>query len=182
MRIWLLMTLLAGVARCWHQSDWFGMLTSRQRNAACATRCDYHLRRASSWGTASGDISTASLLQYSWQLPLDVHLWGVLNPLRDAGAIPPVLLPARTAVRGDGAEAGVESPSLQTCHLFERCHVHVPLCMMRVRQAVFSVFFSLIWESELLQAGNLLCGVLHVQALNMKPMQGHIFPSPSFFF
>lgn len=77
MRIWLLMTLLAGVARCWHQSDWFGMLTSRQRNAACTTRCDYCIQRASSRGIASVDISITSLLQYSQQLPLDVHLWGI---------------------------------------------------------------------------------------------------------
>lgn len=60
------------------------------------------------------------------------------KPSGDVGAVPSVLLPVGTVIRGDGTEAAGEFPSLQTCSLFERRHVHVPLYMTRVRQEVFS--------------------------------------------
>lgn len=84
MRIWVLMTLLAGVVRCWHQSDWFRVLTSRQRNAAGATRCDYHLNQAAHEALISGYFHCVSATLF---MPLSS--WGILNPLRDGGAIPP---------------------------------------------------------------------------------------------
>lgn len=154
MRVRVLMTLLAGVVRCWHQSDWFRMLTSRQRNAAGTTHCDYHLNEA------------AHEAPHLWVFPLclcytthNTLITGHFEPPQGWGCNPSVLLPAGTAVRGDGTEATGELLSLQAHHLFERCHIHVPQCMMRVQQALCSVFFSLIWGSKLLEKEDLPCGV-----------------------
>lgn len=134
MRIWVLMTLLAGVVRCWHQSDWFRALTSRQKNAASSTHCDYHLSEA------------AHEAPHLWIFPLSpcytIHntlTTGHFEPSQRWGCSP-----AGTAIRGDGLEATGESLSLQAHSLFERCHIHVPHCIMRVQQALCSVFLSLI--------------------------------------
>lgn len=102
------------------------------------------------------------------------------------GGNPSMLLPAGRAIRGDGEEAAGESLGLQTHGVFERCHVHAPQGTIRVRQALFSAFVSFTGGSELLQLGALPCGVLGIQVLNMKLLQGHIFffssSSSSFFF
>lgn len=178
MRIQVLKTLLAGVVRCWHQSDWFRMLTSRQRNAASTTHCDYHLNEA------------AHEAPHLWIFPLclcyTIHntlITGHFEPPQGWGCNPSMPLPAGTAVRGDGTEATGESLSLQAHRLFERCHIHVPQCMGRVQQALCSECFSLIWGSKLLEAEDLPCGVTHVQILNYETDAGtHTFFSSSFLF
>lgn len=84
MRMWVLMTLLAGVVRCCHQSDWFRVLTSRQRNAAGTTHCDYHLNQAAHKALISGYFHCVSATLF-----MTLSALGILNPLRDRGATPP---------------------------------------------------------------------------------------------
>lgn len=98
-RIWPLMTLLAGVARRWHHSDWFGMLTSRQRNAACATRCHYCLQPASSPQRhhVRGYFHCVSATIF-----VTAPITGHFESPQGWGGNPSVLLPAGTATGGDG--------------------------------------------------------------------------------
>lgn len=158
------MTLLEGVVRWWHQSDWFRAMTSRQRNAlhTVITTSARQLTRHHICGHFHC-VSATLLTTASSQ--------GIWNPLRDGGAIPPCC-----CLQGQPSEVMVWRPqgnlSLQAHRLYERCHIHVPLCIIRVQQELCSLS-CLICRSKLLEAEDLT----QVESL----IQGHFLLSLSLF-
>lgn len=88
-----------------------------------------------------------------------------------------MLLPASVK-----AQSMQENPWVCMYSVWERTYLCSTVCDWSLAGTDFSVFFSLIWERKLLEA-DLLCRNLHIQALNEKLRQGHIFScfSLSFF-
>lgn len=149
MRMWVLMTLLAGVVRCCHQSDWFRVLTSRQRNAAGTTHCDYHLNQAAHKALISGYFPCVSATLF-----MTLSALGILNPLRYG------VQPLHAAACRDthqkwwcGGHKGI-SESAGTLSVWEMPH---PCSSVHDEgpTGICSVFFSLIWGSKLLEAEDL---------------------------
>lgn len=147
---------------CWPQGR--GMLLALHTVITTSTK---QLTRHSSL-----DISTVSLHHY---LRHSQH-WAFWTP-SGMGCNPSMLLPAGTLIRSDGVEATRESLSLQAHCLFERCHIHVPQCMMRVQQAYVQCFSLSYEEASCWRQKISPMWSTHVQILNMKLLQRHIFLS-----